>query len=933
MEEFLLVSVIFIFKNRSEIDFLAKTFRSNELVKNPTLKNYFRSAVLTVTLLCVTKLSFAQISGVIWQDNNANNIKESSETSQPLIQVRAFDTFGNVIDTAVTNTDGLYKLDIPARQRVRLEFSGIPEGYVPAFAKATTQFITSPAEISLGIYHPATFTGNNPMAVQTVFAARELSVKTLKPISSLVKYPAVPFKGMDYSAITPVQNTGSIWGLAYDRRRKILFSSSLAKRHSALGSQGPGGVYATSIDNNVTKPFVNLDALGFKTVPVPLDRQLSTALGTWDHDSLMFSQVGKIGLGGIDISDDSRYLFTINLHDRHLYRIKLNEDGNKPKAEDIDRYPLPTTGFTGGEARPFAVKYYNGKVYVGIVADAQTSQKVQDLMAYVYAIEVDNAETTTASFKEITHFSLDYPRGTIDYKVKGWFPWTDNYLQVIVPFHSWMIYPQPILADIEFDTDGSMIISLMDRQGHQSADASLYRPKSNTSFFTATGLSGGDVLRLSRDADGYHLEQNGKSGNNVSLGKNNGQGPGGGEFYYEDNFIASSIEWHQETANGGLAILPASKSVMVSIREPDVYTTGGARWFDNETGASKYAFSVFPTGMVANYFWKQNNVGDIELITPLPLIEIGDRVWLDNNENGIQDADEPVLPGVLLQLYRNGIHIGNAVSDNAGHYSFNVGNVNESIQARTNYEIRIPLDLTAGALHPTQALIGNSHELDSDAIVQSPQYASITITTKNPGENILNLDVGFQCNDKPNVSVTAECQNNVAKISLLGSSKNQRFDLSYDSTYQGSGFYSSATPIPNSGLIIQQALTPDKSFVATARIFAESGCFQDVFFSTDQHPGCVYIPESLFNSEPHTLVIYPNPSSGPVNVAYKGGASNAKVQVQLNDNRGNLIRRLEVSSQDSYHLSKFDLSDLTVGLYIITVTDEDKRVTKTFVKF
>lgn len=897
------------------------------------MKNFYHLALQTITLLFLTQISFAQISGLTWQDYNANNLKEPSEIPQAQIGVKAFGTNGNLINSTVTDAAGNYKLDIPAGQHVRLEFSGIPEGYVTSFAKATTHFVTSPSEVSLGIYHPATFTGNNPTAVQTVFAMRDLSVKTLTPISSLVKYPAFPSDNMTYTGMTLVQNTGSIWGLAYDRQRKILFSSALAKRHSALGSLGPGGIYVTSVENNQTKPFVNLDELGFKTVPVPLDRHLSTELGSWDHDSLMFSQVGKIGLGGIDISDDSRYLFTVNLYDRHLYRIKLNPDASVPKAADIVRYALPVTGFTGGELRPFAVKYYNGKVYVGMVCDAQTSQKAQDLMAAVYEIQADDNDPANATFKEITRFPLNYPRGYVDYNVRGWFPWTDDYRQVIVPFQtSWMIYPQPMLADIEFDTDGSLIISLMDRLGHQSAGVSLNYDNDDI-LRASNGLSGGDVVRLSKDADGYHLEQNGKSGNHVSLGKDNGQGPGGGEFYYQDNFVTSDIEWHQESAMGGLALLPASKSVMVSIREPINYTTGGARWFSSETGASVFAFEIFPTGMVPNYFWKQNNVGDIELITPLPLIEIGDRVWMDNNENGIQDADELVSPGIILQLFRDGQFIGSTISGSDGRYLFNSANVSEPIKSRTNYEVRIPLNQAGRTLFITRTSAGDSRELDSDATKTSANYASMFLTTKNPGENILDLDIGFQCVDKPNVTAHFDCQNNVVKVSVSGSDKNQRFDLSPSSMYTGTALYTSARPIPNSGLIVEEALQADKPFIATARIFSESGCFQDVFLSTQEQPGCAYIPASLFDSNPYTLVIYPNPSSGPVSIAYKGVTGIGKVSIQVHDDRGNLLKSKEVSSQDGYYLNSFDLSNLTVGLYVITVTDGDKKVSKTFAKF
>ena len=903
---------------------------SNPLI---ILNRYYLLLIQAIALLFVTHCSFAQVSGVIWQDFNASNTREPYETPQANITVRAFDNGGHVIATAVTDTAGKYKLDIPDGRHVRVEFTDIPEGYVVAFAKATTQFVTSPAEISLGIYHPGSFAGVDPQAVQTVYARGDLSMKTLIPISSLVKYPAFPSAVMQYSEMTLVQNTGSLWGLAYDRQRKVLFSSAIAKRHSALGSQGPGGIYRTSIANNDTKPFVNLDALGFKTLGAPLHRELTTMASVPDHDSLMFSQVGKIGLGGLDISDDSRYLFTVNLYDRHLYRIKLNADASAPKASDISRFPLPIIGFTGGEARPFAVKYYNGKVYVGIVSDAQASQKADDLVAFVYAIEADDKDPATAVFEEVTRFSLNYPRGVLDYKISGWFPWTDDYLKaLVVEQPGWLIYPQPVLSDIEFDTDGSMIVALMDRTGHQSGDGQLYRPHSNTALYTIRGLSGGDVVRLSKDADGYHLEQNGQSGSRVSLGRGNGQGPGGGEFYYQDNFVHSEIEWHQEDGMGGLALVPALKSVMASVREPVTYVNGGARWYSSETGASAYGFAAFPSSMPTGYFWKTNNVGDIELITPLPRIEIGDRVWADTNANGIQDPDEPVLSGILMSLYRDGQFIAGTESGPDGRYSFHNESGRETIRARTNYEIRIPLNQPGRTLTLTQALAGDSRELDSDAKASANGYASIFLTTKNPGEDILDLDIGFQCADQPQVTANFDCQNNVVKVSLSGYDKTHRFDLVRDSTYSGKALYASAGSIPVSGAIAEEPLQLNKPFLGTVRIFSASGCFQDVFLTSEGRPGCAYVPESLLSSEANTLVVYPNPTSGIVNIAYKSDAPNANISIQITDVSGRRLKRAAISSPSDYYVTNWDLTNLAPGVYRITVTDKGKKTTTTLVK-
>lgn len=51
---------------------------------------------------------------------------------------------------------------------------------------------------------------------------------------------------------------------------------------------------------------------------------------------------------------------------------------------------------------------------------------------------------------------------------------------------------------------------------------------------------------------------------------------------------------------------------------------------------------------------------------------IGDFVWIDNNKNGIQDADEPGVPNIMVILYDSALNaIATKYTDEKGHYSFN----------------------------------------------------------------------------------------------------------------------------------------------------------------------------------------------------------------------------------------------------------------------
>ncbi len=207
----------------------------------------------------------AQITGHAWQDVNTDGIVDATEAMQAQVSVAAYDGLGKLVTSTVTDVNGAYNLDVAPGRRVRLSFGNLPEGMVPASGHSNTQFATAPAQFSLALYNPARFTGAKPRAVQAVYGLGSLDNKRLDAIASLVSYPAHTGDTAKYARLTPFKQTGSVWGLTYDRQRQVLFSAALAKRLAAFGTQGSGGIYVTGMNGGDTKPFVNLDALGYST--------------------------------------------------------------------------------------------------------------------------------------------------------------------------------------------------------------------------------------------------------------------------------------------------------------------------------------------------------------------------------------------------------------------------------------------------------------------------------------------------------------------------------------------------------------------------------------------------------------------------------------------------------------------------------------------
>lgn len=112
---------------------------------------------------------------------------------------------------------------------------------------------------------------------------------------------------------------------------------------------------------------------------------------------------------------------------------------------------------------------------------------------------------------------------------------------------------------------------------------------------------------------------------------------------------------------------------------------------------------------------------------------IGDRVWLDNNGDGIQDAGEDAMPGITVTLYDTGDNqLGTAVSGSDGSYSF------EGL-ASDNYYLSFTNPPAGFTL--TQLDQGGDDALDSDA---DPSTSKTTSFLLNISATDNTRDAGFK---------------------------------------------------------------------------------------------------------------------------------------------------------------------------------------------
>ncbi|MEM7535766.1 MAG: SdrD B-like domain-containing protein [Chloroflexota bacterium] len=741
----------------------------------------------------------ADLGGQIFKDFDMDGGQGDAETiGVGDVTITVYGDDGSV-NTTQSDRYGNYLVSVPNdAYPVRVEFSNIAQS--PYFATSgpngndsatTVQFVSAPScAVNLGLADPNLFCQANPDVMLSCFVGGDpLNMDALadntpaRDLDTLVSFSYALTGGKDMTNMAPIavgQETGSVWGLAWDRYQNRLYSAAALVRSIGLGPLGLGGIYVTEYTadgdglpsawdaTGTTSSFVDITALT-DSDGTPIDVGAIASNGarglvpdptvpTRDTDA--FGLIGKIGLGDIDIAGDGSALFVTNLFERTLVEIPLPADGSTPTAATSYAIPIDLLNCQNGVQRPWAVKVHEGNVFVGVTCTGENSRSKVDLAAAVLRFQ-----PISQTWDMLFDFPLTYPRGYA-HGAPGsslgtpWHPWTDD-----ISLSQWFVdtrvggfdvveYSQPMFSDIEFDIDGSMILTLADRAGFQIQGYLAPDPATDDSWDGGgiITVSGGDVLRAYYGGgDTYLLENNGKAGPNVGALPNTGGGPGLGEFY-DDAFGG-----HTENALGAVALRPGSGEAVIPVVDPINVWSNGVRYVDNTTGGQLRNYEVV-RGSENGIFYdsKASNLGDIELACVLPqILEIGNRIWLDTDRDGIQDPSEAAVPNVTVILYNtDGVEVARTDTDAAGTYIFTTA---DGVQTNTSYYVVVDsAEFNGGdldGLFPALPFAGESLH-DSNGIVLDPANDSslpgslvdligASVTTGGLIENDHTIDMGF----------------------------------------------------------------------------------------------------------------------------------------------------------------------------------------------
>lgn len=649
------------------------------------------------------------ITGKVWADNNGDGRRTAvgyiDELGVAGVVVTATDSAGTQV-TSNTDASGDYTLDVsslgagPYRVEVRTPV-GMTSGPVGSAAGTTVRqsVAAGTAGLDFGLQQPQDFCAANPTLCVSIYPDRTNGTK-----ASLATFP---FDSAGYMSdpARPAQNTlktgadvGSIYGIGSNKATGMVYAGAVLRRHSPLGAGGLGAIYVIDPDTGATVETIDVPNVG--TAESAGTRGIG-GTGTPSRDPGAFADAGKIGLGDVDGIPGKDSLATVNLFTKELVVID-DLDGAKTQST----YPIPSGFCPGGDAdrRPFGLGVRDGTIYVGVVCSGEANNSAADLTGHVWKFD-ESARTwgtqmvAPIPFGSIPH-GCGYRADQLSFQLGcgNWDQWQNtpaSFDQRNVLGEQAVSEPTPLINDIDFDAEGNAVIGVADRSSMQWGYRN-YIPGSSTTLHTY--FAAGDQLRACVPAAGgfdVTLESNGTCGSTTTAGAGAGHGPGGGEFYWGDTMLApysgggSGRNGHEDIGLGALAAPPGRTTMATTVTDP-FFVRNGSQFHVNAVGVARLAHvddaaipataggwaGAYELGVQGrtdypNAFAKAGGLGDLEVICQNAPVEIGNYVWFDTDQDGVQDPNEPPMQGVTVSLRNSaGTVVATATTDAEGHYVF-----------------------------------------------------------------------------------------------------------------------------------------------------------------------------------------------------------------------------------------------------------------------
>lgn len=546
--------------------------------------------------------------------------------------------------------------------------------------------------------------------------------------------------------------TGAVFGIAYNRLTKKVYSAAYAKRNVDYGDAGPGGIYVTDPTTKVTTVFATVPNAGSTA------HDLTPISAGGDEDLEFRKAVGKESLGTIVMSDDYETLYVMNLNDKHVYAYDATNATAAAPLFTIDvSANVCGTGTVDGDWRPSGLGENDGVLYVGGVctgeseATSTANNRPDSMKVVVMAFDETNGtsqgvvldQPLSNYLRPLAGASLSCTNGVTGYS--PWLAWNDD---LWCNGASQDASPQPMLLKILAEANGDLVLNFRDRNADQNGPYLMARTVGSSTATSEYIITSGQLNRACFDSalNTYVMDVQGGCG--ISSPDGNGVGV---------TFYNNQGGPHPTATFAGMTRSRAEEGLITDQMDAGgPFFTNGLTTFRQDNGSQTGSQTIVAAnGPSANGFQKGAGLADMDVLCDLAPIQIGNRVWYNESAGGIQLPAELPVVGATVNLYDTaGNLVATTVTNDRGEYYFD--SINDGLNYNTNYVVKMdepsdyapggPLDSTKwGLTQIGSGVNGNKASAGPDG------YPQIALTTGDPGETNHSYDIGF--GPKPGIRI------------------------------------------------------------------------------------------------------------------------------------------------------------------------------------
>ncbi|MEV4776959.1 SdrD B-like domain-containing protein [Microbacterium sp. LWH12-1.2] len=678
------------------------------------------------------------ISVTVVQDANVNRTHDGLDVALSGVQVRIHDIDGEFI-TVETDGDGVATLAAAENTlvggRYRIE---VVNPNASIYSEAQIADGHSGAEFA-----PAVSFVDVRNGADTAFSVGYVDYTTLGVDGARLYSAVLPndiwpeqnngveVYGIDYklngsaSQITSTNTIGAVYGIGIDSENLDLYAGAYAKRGSLYGPGGSGAIYRVNTVTGDWEIYTTVaDAGGTEHDLGPMN----PADGFVHHDFDFRTAVGREALGDVDVTPDNRFLTTINLNTEELVVYPVQEALNPAPLQTL-QIAAPDT--CESDWAPMGLGQREGNLFVGAVCGS-------DMESYV--LEYERAEDGTVGATPISvvqgQVSETVPRAGQNGPFGGslhsscdpvdWRVWTDDVPQLCIngglnaPAVGWwpqFVVPQPMLGDVEFVENGEMVLSFRDRSGDQYGLGMYVGQKEGDTPSYGNVVATGDLVAFAEDVTAL-------------------------DFANPAHDFSDTGAFHAQAAFSGVATVPGSGTIVSNTMDATgAINSNGLRAYDVNTGQNR------GNALVTTAFFKGMGLADLEALVLEQTQQIGNRIWSDTDQDGVQGPTEGGIAGIQVSLYDvDGNVVATTETDANGEYWFDTA---DGLLPDTEYEVRLDRasDFEAGGplagYSPTEFGAGPNRGIDSNGEVSDADIVFASVTTPAAGVNDHSIDFGF----------------------------------------------------------------------------------------------------------------------------------------------------------------------------------------------